>query len=343
MKQMALISKFFVCCGIVLLAILIVLAYSIKNREEENSKKTSMVSVKDDEINRLRQENDELKIALAEAKLQNSKLKASLNNITKETQELEQPLKETKIKDEKTGSPNAKLNEKNPIKDIHDQNLVKSILAQFRSSTNADEKVKLLELLGEMALEQDPEVIKIVEDALDDPDPEMGSAAIQLLEDYDTPEILPAIEKALKAKHKETRMAALEQLSNIDDPMVGDLLSQSLNDTSEDVRTAALDMIEERPDSEQLPALQNGLASPYEDVKTQVVQKLEDRSDHKAVEILIEGLQDTNPDFRDKVNTSLSSLIDKEFKSYQEAKDWWDQNKNKYDAELSEIEEGKEK
>jgi hypothetical protein len=337
MKQMALSRKFFICCGIVLLTILIVLVYSKKNYEEEGNKKTPMVSVKD-EINRLRQENAALKRALAKAKTnpQNSNFKDSQDNITKETQELNQPLKETK--DEKTGSLNAKLNEKNPIKDSHDQNMINSLLAQFRSSTNADEKIKLLESLGEMPLEEHPEVIKIVEDALDDPDPEVGSAAIQLLEDYDTPEILPAIEKALKVKHKETRMAALEQLSDIDDPMVGELLNQSLNDTSEDVRSAALDMIEERPDSEQLPALQNGLASPYEDVKTQIVQKLEDRSDHKAVEILIEGLKDPNPDFRNEINKSLSSLIDKEFGSYKEATDWWYQNKNKYDAELFEIE-----
>jgi hypothetical protein len=344
MKKMALSSKFFICCGIVLLTILIFLVYSIKNYEKENSKKTSMLSVKDDETNRLRQENDELKRTLAETKLQNSNFKASLDNITKETQkqktqELKQPLKETKIKDEKLGSPDAKLNKKNPIKNSHDQNLVKSLLAQFGSSTNADEKVKLLESLGKMSLEQDPAVIKIVQDALGDPDSEVGYAAIQLLEGYDTPEILPAIAKALKVEYKETRIAALEHLSDIDDPMVGDLLSRALNDTSEDVRSTALDMLEERPDSEQLPVLQKGLTSPYEDVKTQVVQNLENRSDHKAVEILIEGLKDTNPDFRDEVNTSLSSLIDKEFKSYEEAKQWWNQNKNKYDKELTLIED----
>lgn len=308
-------------------------------------KKTSMVSVKDDETNRLRQENDKLKRTLAKMKLQNSNFKASHpDNITKEpqeqeTQELKQPLKETKIKDEKLGSPNAKLNKKNPIENSHDRNLVNSLLAQFGSSTNADKKVKLLESLGEMSLEQDPAVIKIVQDALGNPNSKVGYAAIQLLEGYDTPEILPAIAKALKVEYEETRIAALEHLSGIDNPMVGDLLSRALNDTSADVRSTALDMLEERPDSEQLPILQNGLTSPYEDVKTQVVQKLENRSDHKAVEILIEGLKDTNPDFRDEVNTSLFSLIDKEFESYKEAKDWWKKNRDRYDEDLSLIED----
>lgn len=353
MKQIALSSKFFVCGGIVLLTILIFLLYSIKNHEKENSKKASLASVKDDEINRLRQENDELKRILAETKLQNSNFKASPNNITKETQkqetqELKQPLKETKIKNEKLGPPAAKLgpsavklNQKSPIKNSYDQNRVNSLLAQFKASTNADEKVKLLKSLGEMSLEQDPAVIKVVQDALGDPDAEVGYAAIQLLEGYDTPEILPAIAKALKVGNEETRLGALQNLSNlsgIEDPMVGDLLGRALNDTSETVRSTALDMLEERPDSEQLPVLQKGLTSPYEDVKTQVVQKLEYRSDPKAVEILIEGLKDTNPDFRDEVSTSLFSLINKEFKSYKEAKDWWNQNKNKYDAELFEIE-----
>jgi HEAT repeat protein len=343
MKKMVLSSKFFICCGIVLLTILICLVYSIKNREEENSKIASMVSVKDDEINRLRQENEELKRTLAETKLQNSSFKASLDNITKktreqETQKLKQSLKEAAIKGLKTGSPAAQLNKKSPVKTSYDKSQVNSLLAKFGSSTTADEKVEVLNALGEISPEQNSGVIKVAQDALGDPDSEVGVAAIELLDGYDSPEILPVVEKALKVEYEETRIAALEHLSDIDSPKVGDLLSQALNDTAKDVRTTALDMLDERPDSEQLPILQKGLTSPYEDVKTQVVQKLEDRSDHKGVEMLIEGLKDTNPDFRKEVNTSLSSLIDKEFKSYQEAKDWWNQNKRKYDAELSEIE-----
>jgi HEAT repeat protein len=340
MKKKVLSSKFFISCGIVLLTILICLVYSIKNREEENSKIASTVSVRDDEINRLRLENEELKRTLAETKLQNSNFKASLDNITKKTREqatqkLKQTLKEAIIKGGKTGSPAAS---KSPIKNSHDKNLINSRLAEFGSSTNADEKVEALKALGEMSLEHDPAVLKTVQDALGDPDSEVGEAAIELLDGYDSTEILPVVEKALKVEYEETRIAALEHLSGINGSKVGDLLNQALNDTAQDVRTAALDMLDERPDSEQLPILQKGLTSPYEDVKSQVVQKLEDRSDHKGVEMLIEGLKDTNPDFRKEVNTSLSSLIDKEFKSYQEAKDWWNQNKRKYDAELSEIE-----
>jgi len=61
---------------------------------------------------------------------------------------------------------------------------------------------------------------------------------------------------------------------------------------------------------------------------------LEDRSDHSAVDILIEGLKDNDPDFREEVNASLDFLIDKEFKTYQEAQAWWNANKDNYDEDL---------
>ena len=340
MKQMALFLRGkFLIFGTVLLTILICLVYSSKTGEKKDREKTSIVSVNDDETNRLRQENDELKRTLAEMKRENNAPKAALDKIKQENQELKRALTATISKNKQTAPPYAKSNKKKQTKNIYDPNRVNSLLAQFGSSTNADEKVKLLKSLGEMSLEQNPSVIKIVQDALDDPNSKVGYAAIKLLEGYDTPEILPAIAKALNVKYEETRIEALKHLSGIDDPRVGDLLDQALNNTSEDVRSTAIEMAESQPDTVELGILQKGLTSSYNDVKNEVVHALESRNDHKAVEILIEGLKDTNQNFRNEVNAGLSFLIDKEFKSYEEAKAWWDENKYKYDAELFEIEE----
>lgn len=224
-------------------------------------------------------------------------------------------------------------------KDQHiDKTVLNNILAELDSAVTADKKIELIRSLEKLSFEQDPSVIRSVEKALDDPNSAVGSAAMELLQDYNTPDILPVIRKALSAADEQIRMQAVETLSNVDDSQVGDLLGEALNDPSEDVRTAALEMAEGQSEGIELKVMEKGMGSAYKDVKYEVVQKLQNRSDHKAVEILIEGLKDTDSSFRDEVNASLSFMIDKEFKGYEEARTWWNENKNRYDAELFETE-----
>jgi hypothetical protein len=62
---------------------------------------------------------------------------------------------------------------------------------------------------------------------------------------------------------------------------------------------------------------------------------LESAGGHRAVDILIEALQDKDAKFCKEVTSAISTLIDMEFTSYEEAKTWWEKNKNKYDEDLS--------
>lgn len=261
----------------------------------------------EEEAEQLKQEDDELKGAMTEVIGEKEQIASQSSDDKKEQKE----------------------------KRYEDEDTIDSIIAHFDLVVSAEEKIKLIKLLSELSIRQDPSMISFVQKALDSPYPEVGRAAIGLLEDYDTPDILPVIEQALNSGDEQTGMEALSCLSGVNDPQAGELLAQALSDTSIDIRVAALKAVEWHEDDRiKLSVMGEGIASEYDDVKYEVASMLEDRSDHSAVDILIEGLKDNDPDFREEVNASLDFLIDKEFGTYQEAQAWWNANKDNYDEEL---------
>jgi hypothetical protein len=220
-----------------------------------------------------------------------------------------------------------------------DRDEVNAVIAEYRSANSVERKIELIESLSLLNIEQNPAVITIVQETLDDPNRELGRAAIELLSDYNTPDILPVIAKALTVADDETRVNALTLLRDSDDPQAGLLLIQALDDPSEDVRTEALEAVGEQGDPIKLSIMEKGISSPYTDVKNTVIPMLEERGDHRAVEILIEGLKDSDPAFREKVNEALNFLVDEEFKTYEEAQQWWATNKSNFDDELIRVED----
>jgi hypothetical protein len=288
----------------------------------------------ENEIKQLKQENEMLKKTLIESARRRKQTSDSSTTTRRRKQTSDSSTTKGKV------VPAARQHK---FKDRHiDKTELNNILAELDSAVTADKKIELIRSLEKLSFEQDPSVIRSVRKALDDPNSAVGLAAIELLQDYNTPDILPVIRKALSTADEQIRMQAVTTLSNVDDSQVGDLLVEALNDPSEDVRAAALEMAEEKGENIKLEVMEKGISSAYKDVKHEIVQKLQGRSDHKAVEILIEGLKDTDSNFRDEVNATLSFLIDKEFKSYKEAQTWWNENKDKYDAKLFEIETSKE-
>lgn len=212
-----------------------------------------------------------------------------------------------------------------------------AVIVELGSDISPKRKIELIDSLTELAVEQHPSVIDVVQKALDDPNPVVARDAIGLLEGYETPEILPAISQALESRDEQVRLNALALLGNVDDPEVVELLSRALNDRSENVRSAALEVAQEHTDDIQLSVLEEAISSSYNDVRTEALSLLEFRGDHNTIDIIIEGLLDTDSEFREEVNSALDFLIDREFENYEAARAWWDQNKHRYDEDLFEI------
>jgi hypothetical protein len=213
------------------------------------------------------------------------------------------------------------------------------LLNEFNRTSSGEKKVELLGTLSDMAINQDPNVIGIAQTAAADKDANVALAGIELLQGYENPQILPAVTQAMTNPDEDVRRTAVNLLLDVNDPRTGKLLSNALSDESEDIRSIALDEIKYKEKDVQFEVLKTAISSPYSDVKDDSIFMLQYVGGPQAVDVLIEALRDKNAEFREEASSALSTLIDKEFTSYQEAKSWWKKNKKKYDEDLTLIEE----
>ncbi len=335
----------------VLTVSLIFFSCSSKKKEDANDQSvTSPVTtqntthVASNELELLKRENEELKKSLAkslELEKEVKRLRLQNENSIKAITEIIALLEKSKIVKQENVEMKQAINklialEKQNKKTESLKDTTDDLIKQFESKVSAEEKLKFLQSLSDLASLHDLSVIGVVRKALDDPNPEIGRAAIELLDDYPNPEILPVVEHALSLADEQIRSDALETLSGVSDPYTGTLLVQALNDTSKNIRVSALKIAREKNDAVQLEVLAKGISSAHDDVKFTSAWLLQERSDHKGMDIIIEGLKDSDPAFREEINETLNFLINREFSSYDEAKTWWEQNKNKYDEDLFE-------
>ncbi len=208
-------------------------------------------------------------------------------------------------------------------------------LNQFASLKSPEEKT---DWISEFSDANPDQIAAMAEMAMSDANTEVRTAALDAVIENETP-ALAAIAKAMTDGDEEVREKAVEASQFIDDEQAGDILIKAINDQSELVREMAMETADEKNVDTKLSVYKTAITSKYDDVKNAAVDALVDMSNKQAVPILIEGLKDPNPDFRDDIPPALDFLIGQEFKTYDEAIRWWNQNQNKFDDELNELDE----
>jgi len=231
--------------------------------------------------------------------------------------------------------PDANQAAKETNKSREDRILTDALRREYNKASSSERKIEVLQYLPDAALGRDPCSIAMALTAVADEDANVALAGIELVQGCKSPEVLSVVTKALSHSDEEVRRMALGLLSDIDDPQTGDLLVTALSDDSNDVREAALDIARDKDEQVQFKVLEKGISCSYGDTKEASVDMLEQAGGRRAVDILIGALQDKDAEFREKVASSINTLIDKEFASYDEAKAWWEKNKDKYDEDLS--------
>ncbi|MGD0573395.1 MAG: HEAT repeat domain-containing protein [Sedimentisphaerales bacterium] len=215
------------------------------------------------------------------------------------------------------------------------QTRIDNVCTEFNVTNTIDRKIELFKFLPDKAFDRNPCVVAMVQTAVADEDGNLALAGIELVQGCKSPEVLPVVVKAMSHLDEEVRQTAVTILSDINDPQAGDLLAKAVSDESENIRSAALDAAGYKDEQVQFKVLEKGISCPYGDTKEDSVDMLENIGGLRAVGILIEALQDKDAEFREKVTSSIDAMIDKKFGSYEEAKTWWEKNKDKYDEDLS--------
>lgn len=213
---------------------------------------------------------------------------------------------------------------------------IKDDYAAFVRERQAAARLKILDSMGESAINEEPEMVGLLEKAMEDPEPEVVRMAAEMLESYRTPIVLGLIEKALRSRDEEVRLSVLGPLEEIEDPKCAELAVLALSDPSDAVRSRALDVIRGQSPDIQILSLSRAFQSASDDVKSEVLSLLELRADKAAVEVLFGGLKDSNPEFREEVKEILHLLLDQEFSSYNQAMRWWKANRDRFDENLFE-------
>lgn len=205
---------------------------------------------------------------------------------------------------------------------------------EWNTSISPARRVELLESMSEEAKQRHPAVIAFVESALQDSDPEVARTAVRLLAEYRSLEILPVVERALGHSDEAVRLGALVPLQHISNAEVGDLLMTALGDKSDRVRSQAMNIAEDQDADIQIQVCRTAVTSGYKDVRLGVLSLLQMRGDRPVIDIAIEGLRDKDSGVREEARSVLDFLLDREFRTRDDAKAWWDRNKDTYDDQL---------
>jgi len=259
----------------------------------------------------------------------------SLSHAAGLSTEVNRPAHAPKLWSKKPAKPSARTETGKQHLEAAQVESVDSALKHLDGLTSPDEKIDFISEYTDAHPEAAP---VIVNKALDDKNPAVRSAAMESLADKEVPdpEAVALVEKALKDTDEQIRQDAVELCSDISDPKVGKILAQALADPSEDVRAAAISVADEKDKSIRLDVLKQAVTSPYEDVKDSSLSSLIDMSSPQAVDVLITALKDPNPQFHEDVKSAISFLVSQDFETYDQAKKWWDANRNKYDEDLIE-------
>jgi HEAT repeats len=200
-----------------------------------------------------------------------------------------------------------------------------------------DDTRKKLDFISKFA-GKSPELIPdLVDMALDDKDSGVRAAAMDELakKGFYSPEIIPVVEKAMNDADPAIRQKAVDACAHITDPAVSDIIKMALQDETEDVRAAAVKFLTEQKDPAiRLPVLEAGMASQFDDVKAGAATELMNTGSPAAVDILLTGLKDPDPEFQYNIKSMLNFKFGQEFETYDQAKQWWNENRQNYDENL---------
>ncbi len=135
---------------------------------------------------------------------------------------------------------------------------------------------------------------------------------------------------------EDIRLAAVNLISQAEITGAEEILAKAREDKSEKVRNAAFDGLDCQDDASKSIVLEKAVKSPFKDVRENVVFALTTNSNRKGVDILIEGMMTDDSDFKEEIQDTLEFLLNRKFATSDEARTWWDENKERYDNDLFE-------
>lgn len=217
--------------------------------------------------------------------------------------------------------------------------LLATALDRFRAAPDDSARMALLEELAEVPSER---TIAVVKEALAAGDPDVREQAFAVIEGYTVADILPLARQGLADPEPEVRLAAVNSLAAVTDADVTALLLDALQDPDAFVRQAVFGVLEGKSAEIRQEIYDAGINSTHEDVWDEVITALMFNPSQDGMYTLLEGLKSSSQVQRDRVNAAFYFLVSERFRTYDEGRRWWEANRNRFDDELEEKDDGAE-
>ena len=156
-------------------------------------------------------------------------------------------------------------------------------------------------------------------------------AALRSLENIDDPMVVDPVMIAMDDPDPDLRKAALEVLRDREYEEVNEVFIAGLEDENQDVTDRAMEILADGDSANILPSLEQAMMSSDGQIKRKAIVTLEDIEDVRAIDMLIAGLQSNDEDIRGELFDSIEFVTEQRFESYEEARNWWDLNRDFFD------------
>lgn len=202
----------------------------------------------------------------------------------------------------------------------------------LRQGADSDSKVEALE---ELIGIDHPDILPTIELALDDEDPVVREVALDAIMNINSEEVVPIVIKALDDPEPDLRLFALDALMDVKSANINDALQKAMKDENEEVREGVMDLLFIAENPAALPTIKMAFSDPSPEIREGALTCIEDIRDKGAVDILIyDGMLSDYEDVREASKEALEFITDEEFETYDEAKAWWNKNRNSFEFDF---------
>ncbi|MBR6462508.1 HEAT repeat domain-containing protein [bacterium] len=202
----------------------------------------------------------------------------------------------------------------------------------LRQGADSDSKIEALENLVGI---DHPDILPTIELALDDEDPVVREVALDAIMNINSEEVVPIVVKALDDPEPDLRLVSLDALMDVKSPSINDALQKAMKDESEEVREGVMDLLFISENPAALPTIKTAFSDSSPAIREGALMCIEDIRDKGAVDILIyDGMLSNYEDVREASKEALEFITDEEFETYDEAKAWWNKNRDSFEFDF---------
>ncbi|MBO4554034.1 HEAT repeat domain-containing protein [bacterium] len=202
----------------------------------------------------------------------------------------------------------------------------------LRQGADSDSKIEALENL--IGIDH-PDILPTIELALDDEDPVVREVALDAIMNINSEEVVPIVVKALDDPEPDLRLVSLDALMDVKSASINDALQKAMKDESEEVREGVMDLLFISENPAALPTIKTAFSDSSPAIREGALMCIEDIRDKGAVDILIyDGMLSNYEDVREASKEALEFITDEEFETYDEAKAWWNKNRDSFEFDF---------